>query len=455
MQKKTARHSGNVLNPDTTLRMKNLTAFFVPLGISALLVTVSHVIINGTLARATIQQELVISAYAIAMSVFGLFEHPLTLLRQTCSALVRDRRSFYSLFVVCFYLIVVLLGISVLIAFTPLGNWFFAIVFGAEGMLTEEIIHSFRVLIVVCLFSALRCMYQGIIIYQLRTKWLTIGMIIRLAAMYIVSLILIHHPERINAATAALIFLAGMVVEAAVSFLEGRQLLKNMPKVIEPNEYHQKRAIFRFYRPMLLSALISVALGPAINAGLGKTTSVELAIASYAVANSLVFMFVSFNTYMHQIVLNFYNRDRKLVFQFSCLFGLLPVFFLILLAFTPVGDLFLERIMGISGELLSATKATLQVFLPYVIVFTWVDYCNGLLMLNNQTRVMLWSQGTNIAVTVILLIALVALTPGWNGVIGGLAQSLGLVAELAVLVYVLRQMQRHDGNVRPNVTSGV
>ena len=58
--------------------MKNLTAFFVPLGISALLVTVSHVIINGTLARATIQQELVISAYAIAMSVFGLFEiaHP-------------------------------------------------------------------------------------------------------------------------------------------------------------------------------------------------------------------------------------------------------------------------------------------------------------------------------------------------------------------------------------------
>ena len=388
MNKPAAQPSANMPSRTAPVRMGNLIAFFIPLGISALLVTISHVIINGTLARATIQQELVISAYAIAMSVFAIFEHPLTLLRQTCSALVRDRKSFYSLFVMCLYLISTMMGASFVIAFTPVGDWFFAAVFGSDQALTNEIVIAFRVLLLVCVFSAIRCMYQEIIIYQLRTKWLTIGMVIRLFAMYIVSFILVRHPEWINAGTAAFIFLVGMIVEAAVSFVEGRQLLKKMPAAIEANEYHRKSAIFRFYRPMLLSAFISVMLGPAINAALGKTTGVELAIASYAVANSLVFLFVSFNTYMHQIVLNFYDqKSHRLVFRFACLFGLLPVVMLSLLSFTPFGDLFLQQVMGISGELLHATRATMQMFLPYVIVFSWVDYCNGLLMLNNQTRV--------------------------------------------------------------------
>lgn len=72
---------------------RQLLSFFIPLGISSALVTISHVIINSTLARSA-HPEFIIASYALPMSILGITERPAVLLRQTCSALVRDRVSF-------------------------------------------------------------------------------------------------------------------------------------------------------------------------------------------------------------------------------------------------------------------------------------------------------------------------------------------------------------------------
>lgn len=98
--------------------METVICFFVPLGISASLVTISHVIINSTLARSA-HPETVIASYAIAGSLLTLTERPSTLLRQTCSALVRDRLSFQALaFVTKIFLACVLL-IGFAIVYSP------------------------------------------------------------------------------------------------------------------------------------------------------------------------------------------------------------------------------------------------------------------------------------------------------------------------------------------------
>lgn len=73
--------------------MRRLLLFFIPMGISALMINLSHVIINGTLARSD-NPEMVLAGYALAMSLLIVTEKPAVLFRQTCSALVRDRTSF-------------------------------------------------------------------------------------------------------------------------------------------------------------------------------------------------------------------------------------------------------------------------------------------------------------------------------------------------------------------------
>lgn len=420
-----------------------MLAFFIPLGISASLVTLSHVIINSTLARALVNPETVIAGYAIATSIFALTERPAVLLRQTCSALVRDRMAFKALAKLCFYILTGIFVLTLFISYTPMGDALFRFVFGADQSLRGSILDAYRILMFVTFFSAIRCIYHGIIISQMRTKWMTIGMVFRLAVMAVLAFIFISFPQYIDGRAGAIIFLAGMVTEALVSYIEGQSLYKKMPEKAQDEEKQQNiRSIFTFYYPLLISSFIAVTVAPAINAMLGKTTDIALAIASYALALGITQLVNSFFSYTHQIVLNFYPLDRTRVLKFTRTMSFIPGVALGLLAFTPLGKWVMENLIGASGPLLTSSLSVLKVFVIMSIVFPWIDFCNGLLMLRGQTRIMVWSQGSNVAMTVIVLLLCIVFTPGWNGIVGALAQSLGMAAELAVLGVFLYMMKR-------------
>ncbi|MBU7320555.1 multi antimicrobial extrusion protein MatE [Paenibacillus oleatilyticus] len=445
----------------TRITFRQLLAFFVPLGMSASLVTISHVIINSTLARAA-SPEIVIASYALPMSILGITERPAVLLRQTCSALVRDRLSFRALTAVSLYVLGAIFLIGAFISYTPVGPWVFLRLFGVDAAMVEPMVEVYRVLMFVSIFSGIRCMFHGVIIYNMRTKWLTIGMAIRLAGMYALSLYFIRTGVT-SGTVGAVIFLTGMVIEAAVSFWEGRALLKDEIPEKQPDHPIEKPSqVFRFYRPLLFSSVIAVISGPAINAFLGKTTDLKLAIASFAIAASLTNLVQSFFSYIHQIVLNFYRKDAASVVRFTLLFSLIPSLLIALLAYTPAGPWFMQHVMGVNERLMLASLSTLRVFMLMTLVFPWLDFGNGLLMLRSQTKVMVWSQAANVCVTLLVLVLCVARTPGWNGMIGALAQSFGVAAEAAVVWAVLRSALRADhaipkplpaANRKPNESS--
>ncbi|GAA3400914.1 multi antimicrobial extrusion protein MatE [Paenibacillus hodogayensis] len=425
-------------NPEhQRLTMGQLFAFFIPLGVSASLVTISHVIINSTLARSS-DPEVIIASYAIGLSMLGIIEKPAILLRQTCSALVRDRTSFRAMSKVAVCLLIGMFAAGLLISYTAFGRILFLKLFGVETSMMEAIVDVYRVLMFVSIFSGIRCLYHGIIISHMRTKWLTIGMAFRLAAMYVVSLIFIHTTGVTSGRVGAIIFLVGMAIEAVLSYWEGSKLARSLPVKKEGHGIEKTGQILQFYRPLLFSSLIAVIIGPAINAMLGKTTDIKLAIASFAIAASLTQLVQSFFSYIHQIVLNFYRKDAALAIRFVMTCAFIPTILLGVLGYTPVGPWFMEHVMGVSERLMAASLHTLRVFMFMTLLFPWLDFFNGMIMLRGQTKVMMYSQAANVVVTLSALIVCIATAPGWNGVIGALAQSLGIAAELAVVVYAIR-----------------
>ncbi|TDF95842.1 multi antimicrobial extrusion protein MatE [Paenibacillus piri] len=431
-------------SPEQKVTFGQLLAFFVPLGIASSLITISHVIINSTLARSA-NPEVIIACYALPMSVIGLTEKPAMLLRQTCSALVRDRTSFRAVSVVSWYLLACILLLGALICYTPIGKWVFFYFFGASEALVEPMVDVYRVLMFVSIFSTLRCMYQGIIIFNMRTKWLTIGMAFRLSAMYALSLYFIHTNQVTSARVGAIIFLVGMIVEAAVSMWEGRSLLKQIPEKKPDHPVERPRQIFQFYRPLLYSSVIAVIIGPSINAFLGKTVDLQLAISSYAIAGSISQLVLSFFSYIHQIVLNFYRKDANTVIRFAFILALMPGLLIAVAAYTPVGPWFLENVMGVNERLMHASLDTLKVFTIMSLVFPWLDFGNGLVLLRGETKLMVWSQAANVTITLITLVVCIMLSPGWNGMVGALAQSLGVAAEAAVVWSVLHAIGKSSG----------
>lgn len=402
------------------------------------MVSLSHLIINSTLSRSP-QAETVIAGYTIALSIFTITERPAVFLRQTCSALAADRTAFRAIAQIALIILLFTLGFGFIISYTSAGEMLFKSVYNTGGELLGKVLEGYRILFYVTVFSAIRCLFHGIIIRSMRTKWMTIGMVARLGTMYALALYYMAKPEQIGAGSGAVIFLAGMMVEALVSVLEGGKIWRSMPKRAPGGAVRTMKDVIPFYRPLILTSFISVIIAPAINSMLGKTVDIELAIASYAIALSLANTITGFFTYVHQIVLNFYRRDPSAVRRFAFLFNAVPAAMIAIIAFTPPGELLMKAIVGEDGDLLLESRRVLGVFVCFALAFPWVDYHNGLTMLYKKTPFMIYSQMGNVAVTIAALIVLTAVLPHWNGMVGALAQSCGVAGELAVLMLLIRR----------------
>jgi len=373
--------------------------------------------------------------------LLNVTEKPAILLRQTCSALVRDRLSYRSVRFIGYCLFGASLSFGALVAYTPVGHWVFGIAFGAGPEVEAQAIIAWQALMFLSVFSGLRCLFQGVIIFRMRTKWLTVGMVFRLTGMFLLSRLFVF----IGIASAwqgAVIFVAGMMIEAFVSWLECKRLVKELPERLENHPVFRPKQVLPFYRPLLLSSLVAVWVAPILNAVLGTTEHATLSIASFAVAGSLMNLMLGFFTYFHQIALHFGKTNPRQVRRFTLMLGFVPAFFLSLLAFTPAGPWMLTHLLGVKQDLLQASLHALRGFLPFVLVFPWLDTLNGFVMNQGETKLMFASQISNAVMTTLLIVVLVMALPGWHGIHGSLAQSGGLAAELALLAWLYRRNRR-------------
>jgi progressive ankylosis protein len=425
--------------------LRRLFMFFIPMGLSVVLINLSHVIINGTLARSS-NEEIILAGYALGMSMLAVAERPAVLLRQTCSALVRDRVSFHAVRKVGFCVFSATLVFGGLIAYTPVGHWIFGVAFGAGPAVEREAIHVFYALMFLTVFSGLRCLYQGVIIYKMRTRWLTIGMVFRLAGMFILSQYFLYVGVD-SALQGSIIFLFGMMIEAFISWLESRRLLAAMPEKADDCAVTAPKQVLGFYSPLLYSSLIVVWAMPILNVLLGTTERPTLAVASLALAGSLMNLMLGFFTYFHQIALLFVKTNPEQVRRFTLMLGFIPTLLMLLMAFTPVGSWMFYYVLDVEGELLQASIHALRGFLPFVLVFPWLDTLNGIVMAHGETKLMFKSQTTNAVVSTLLVIALAVMLPEWSGALGSLALSGGLFAELALLIWLFRRGHRTAAEV--------
>ncbi|WP_239615250.1 multi antimicrobial extrusion protein MatE [Cohnella mopanensis] len=420
--------------------LRRLFLFFIPMGISVLLINLSHVIINGTLARSS-NPEIILAGYALAMSLLVVTEKPAVLFRQTCSALVRDRISFRAVRSVSFYVFGAALAFGALVAYTPIGHWIFGLAYGADPIVEKQAIHAYQALMFLSVFSGIRCLYQGVIIYKMRTRWLTIAMIFRLLGMFLLSQYFLHIGVN-SALQGTTIFVFGMVIEAAISWWESSALLKKMPEREEECTITKPKQVTAFYNPLLYSSLIVVWLMPILNVLLGTTERGTLAVASFAVAGSLMNLVLGFFTYFHQIALLFVKTNPAIVRKFTLMLGFIPPLLMLLMAFTPIGSWMFSHILGVKDELLTACIHALRGFFPFVLVFPWLDTLNGIVMANGETKLMFGSQLANATLSAISIVVLVLLLPEWSGVLGSLAQSAGILAELLFLAWLFRRSHR-------------
>ncbi|WP_163101947.1 multi antimicrobial extrusion protein MatE [Peribacillus alkalitolerans] len=431
---------------------KQLSAFFLPLGFSASLTSITHVIINGTLTRSE-DAAFIIACYAVAFALFGIVERPIIVIRQTSSALVKDKQSFKLLNIFLLYVMGIVFLFSSLLAYSSIGDWMYVHFFNADENMVHTISQTFKVITFVLLFSGIRAIYQGIIINHLETKWLTIGVVIRLIGMFVIAYLLVIM-DYITSMGGAFIFLVGMIIECAISVWKGHFIIKDYPENLNSNKL-RKSDIFKFYTPLVFYFIIQTMMIPIVYVFLAKSENIQMGIASFALASSITNLVLSFFMYTHQIVLQFYEKNKKRVINFTLLISVIPSVLLVVLCFSSAGNWFMETVMGADRVLAETTLEVLKFFLLKTIVYPIVDFLNGFLMLQRQTNRMILSQVINLIAVLITLSILIYTVPQLNGINGAIAASIGEVAGLVVVYSIVNKMSQRKISGKEKITLGI
>ncbi len=407
--------------------MQELLKFFVPLGITWSLMMFTHTIISAGLSRTT-NPTVSTAAYAVALSLAAIAEAPLVMLRQTVMANVSSKQTFLVVRAVALTTLAFFAAVVLSIAYVPaIGRLAFQQILGVKDELFSATVLAFRVTMFLPLVSGLRCLYQGLITQQRRTKYLSTGMFIRVGFMIFLVFGFTRWRWVVGPLVGAIALVGGIGVEGLMAYYFGRNLVPEGDATLVSND------VWKFYLPLVASSLL-VAMGkPFINAGLARMPDAAVGLAAFNVASSLAWVIVSPSQTMHQVtmVCGRSVADRPVVRHFATIFAVGSTLLLMALAYSPIGRWVLGGLISVPTESLPATLNALRTLAFFPLIICWQEYNTGLLLLDRSTRLVSIGKALNLASTIGFVIFLAPTLPG--AIAAPLAQLVGFTCEGIVL----------------------
>ena len=440
------------INRKTKLTVREQLLFFLPLAITSFLIIISHSLFNAGLARLP-DPEVMIAAFAVAKSLMHIFQSPVTMIRQTVTALI-DRRG--NLRITTKFLLLVsasvilLLGIT---AFSGLSRLIFGSVMGLAGKTLDQAVLMLHILFLFPIMVAIRDYFVGFSLKFRIAPLITIASIIRIIYVLIFIIFIDQMSALPPAYLASLMFIGGVAIEAAIMVLGNILLVGSFNKKLDQLQKEQSKkprsarltytTIIYFYLPLIVTRLIQTTIMPIINSGLARTSEPDLSISVFAVAWSLGMIILSPFIMFHQVPLNFIDEDgrsnQRSVQKFALLLALTSAVVLFLIAFTDLGYLILTKLIGTSHQvsILAADVLKLMCLLPFLMAAR--EYYWGMLMKRRQTIHIWKGKAINLFTILVSVAILIFLAPANAAIIGAIAFICSESAEFIFLYFRSRR----------------
>lgn len=419
---------------------KDLLIFFIPLGITSMLMMGSHSIISSALAR-TADAAAALAAFSVAQSISMMFESPCFALRRLFVSQIDDQDSFATLMKVTGITIAFVFAMQFTIAYTALGRFLFLNLVGISEDLLPNTVAAYRVFMLLPVASAVRSSYQGLIIVSRKTHYLTMNILIRLGTMIGLAALFANTQLVSGGAVGATIMVSGMSMEALMAFITGRRLRHKLPLIPERGEKIALASAWIFFFPLIGAQFVQSFDRLFISAGLARTVSAEVSIAAYQVAWSTAWIFASVAFNIHQVVLVFVKDQESLraVKKFAVSIGVGFSLLLFVLSVTPLGTYVLANWIGTDAEI---TRPTLQM-LSFISVVPFIlsksEVYAGILMRTKHTIQMTYAKVANLTTLGITVFIIGSLYPEAGGLLAAFSMIAGYLAEWAVLFYFGRK----------------
>ncbi len=441
------------------LRARAILGFWAPLAGTWWMMALEGVVLSAVLARLP-DPTFNLAAYGVAFAIAILVESPVILLMSASTAMVTDRSAHEALWRFSQGLIVVITVLMVLLVLPPVWRGV------AEALHLDPRVAS---LVHGALWWLLpwpgaigdRRYHQGLMIRGGRTRRVAAGTALRVVAMLATALLVAARTDLPGASVAAIALSSGVVTEAVAVRWMSRPLVQRLMAQSHSDcaPRPTQREIFHFYLPLALTSMLALASQPIITFFVGRAAHAVESLAVLPVLNGLTFLLRALALSYQEVVIALLGELGQHYRALRRCAGALFLFVagvMSIVAYTPLGDLWLERVAGLSPELGHFARPALEIFALLPMLSVLQSFFRALLVHGRRTRPVGWATAAEV-VTISLVLVSSIVRMGWSGavaaalavVVGRMVGLLCLWPSTAAVVAHLAELTRSRDRVRP------
>lgn len=425
------------MNTKRDLTQKTILAFWIPLAATWLMMSIEGPYLSALIARLA-EPKFNLAAYGIAFSLALIIEAPVIMMMSASTALVKDYHSFLQLRKFNYILSASLTAAMILLS---LPEIFY---FVAEDLigLPHKVSYLTHLAIIILIpwpgAIGYRRFYQGILIRNNLTRLVAYGTIIRLVSMSIMAFLLYKFTNVPGVVVGASALSTAVICEAFASKLMVRKLLARLKSRITDTQSELTiKEIIKFYYPLALTSLLTLGIQPFVTFFIGQSRMPLESFAVMPVVTSFVFIFRGLGLSYQEVVVALIGDDMSGFDQlkkFGINLASILAGALILIAFTPLAEIWFRDVSGLSSSLTEFAKLPLMIMSFFPAFTVLISFQRAVLVKANETKQITY--GT--AIEFIGIIIVVAICIKYFSLVGAVAATIAFViGRMAACGYLL------------------
>ncbi|MDP2366071.1 MAG: hypothetical protein Q8M94_20145, partial [Ignavibacteria bacterium] len=352
------------MSTKTELTQKKILAFWIPLAATWLMMSVEGPYLSALIARLA-EPKFNLAAYGSAFSLALIIEAPVIMMMSASTALVKDYQSFKQLRKFNYILSASLTAAMIVFILPPI---FYFVTDDLIGLPREvSYLTHLAVMILIPWPGAIgyRRFYQGILIRNNLTRLVAYGTIIRLISMTLTAFILYKFTDVPGVVVGASALSTAVICEAIASKMMVRKFLAKLKSLVNETQNELTiKEIIRFYYPLALTSLLILGIQPFVTFFIGQSRMPLESFAVMPVVTSFVFIFRALGLSFQEVVIALIGDNREGYYQLKRFAIKLAVFVagtLMLIAFTPLAEIWFRDVSGLSESLTEFAKLPLMI----------------------------------------------------------------------------------------------
>ena len=412
--------------------------FMFPLVLTVIAQSLGRQVLNGGMARMP-QATETLASFGLAWGLVAFLTSALAPTRQMGLVLVDGRRAFSITFAVVLLAGLLLSGVLIGLALTPLGDWVIEELHGVHPPLSVVARQALLWLVPMPVLNAVVRFCAGLLIRVRRTDVVSYGILGGIVANVVAVFALLplgfiqQRPIRLP----LLVTYVGLVVELIVILWGCRRCVRHL--LAEAGKGLSLADVIRFFWPLALIMAIQGLSRPLINLFVSRGPDGARALAVLTVVYPLGLLPYGWLNEFRNLLPAFQDRPGFLrhTRRFVAGCGLLSFSIMLLLYWTPARVYILETLIGVDPGLALRARAPLMIFSFFPLAVMVRAYFHGVGLVERRTKAMAPSAPMRIGA---ILVALAILpTLGVHGEARGVAALLtGFVIEALTVWWGVR-----------------